>query len=134
MNPVQKMYNDWCDAGKDEVEFVMKNKKQIFASGTTPRELQENYRELEKKRKTDPKERLKIVRKRAKNYRKKEPFINHNERYHYFQEEEKEVCTFIEHAPADIEFLLKEIKQLNKKRKNLWMELRAVNNQLRKRH
>lgn len=128
MSSLQEKYNDFMDSGGHAVTFYAKNNLLDDKHEKTCQELKKNYRELEEKRQKDPKERLKIIHKRLENYQK-----HTNDPYAYHQTEINEVRTLLHNAPADIEFLLKEIERLQKKRKNLWIELRAANNQLRKR-
>ncbi len=127
MSSLQKKYNDFMDSGGHAVTFYAKNELLDDKHEKARQELKKNYQALEKKREKDPKERLKIIRKRLENYHE-----HTNDSYAYYQTEINEVRTLLQHASADIEFLLKEIEQLQKKRKNLWMELRAANNRLRK--
>lgn len=112
MSSLQKKYNDWRDRGKKFVDFLAKNNLLGPEHEQLQRQLEENYRKLEQKRKTNPKERLKIINKRIKNYNK-----HKNDPYVYFPEEISEVSVLLDNAPRDIQFLLEIIEQLQKTNK-----------------
>ncbi len=128
MSSLQKKYNDWLDSGGDSIIFFAKNNLLGDKQEKLRQELEENYQALQEKRSKDPKERLKIISKRIKNYRQHE-----NDAYVYGPGEIKEVRTLLNHAPEDIEFLLECNEQLCKRVKNLFYELRNVNSRRRKR-
>ena len=106
---LQEKYNDWRDKGKHSVNFFAINKLLDDKYKNLRENLEKNYLLLQEKRQTDPKERLKIIRKRLKNYHKHE-----NSPYAYYQTEIDEVRTLLKHAPADIEFLLRELDKLQR--------------------
>jgi len=107
MSPLQEKYNDWCDAGKHPVNFYAQNNILGNKYEELCRELEDRYQKLEEDRKNNPQERLKIIRKRIKNYRQHE-----DDPYVFYPSEVDFIRVFLEHAPDDIEFLINKIEEL----------------------
>lgn len=107
MSSLQEKYNNWCDEGKHPISFYALNNILGDKHKQLRKELEGNYQKLQKIRKDNPQERLKIIRQRIKNYRQHE-----DDPYAFYPGEVDAIRVFLEHAPDDMEFLINKIEEI----------------------